>query len=151
MVFVIILLGINLLLHYFQNQILWVFFFEDCRLFLVTEKMKENLKRIKWNVRRELTFLYDLRLECLLFLLFAREGFGWDFWERKLINDGYFWYFHFCYVVSIFTQPDMEDQDSRRCIVIGFFLEPDSSLHFFFFFGKFFEPSSRHWVMQINW
>ena len=62
------------------------FFFEDCRLFLVVEKMKENLKRIKWNVRRELTFLYDLTLECLLFLLFAREGFGWDFWERKLIH-----------------------------------------------------------------
>ena len=86
MVFVIILLSINLLLRYFQNQILWVFFSENCRLFLVVEKMKENLKRIKWNVRRELTFLYDLRLECLLFLLFAREGFGWDFWERKLIH-----------------------------------------------------------------
>ena len=106
--------------------------------------MKENLKRIKWNVRRELTFLYDLRLECLLFLLFAKEGFGWDFWERKLINDGYFWYFHFCYVVSVFTRPDMEDQDSRRCIVIGFFLEPVSSLQIFFFL-EIFELGSQHW------
>ena len=148
MVSIIILLSINLLLHYFQNQILWVFF-EDCRLFLVAEKMKENLKRIKWNVRRELTFLYDLRLECLLFLLFAREGFGWDFWERKFINDGYF---HFCYVVSVCTQPDMEDQDSRRCIVIGFFWELDSSLHFFFFWEIFWtKQPALAGVMQINW
>ena len=86
MVFVIILLSINLLLHYFQNQILWVFFLKTVSSFLVAEKMKENLKRIKWNVRMELTFLYDLRLESLLFLLFAREGFGWDFWERKFIH-----------------------------------------------------------------
>ena len=87
MVFVIILLSINLLLHYFQNQILWVFFWRLSALFGCREnerKFEEN--QMKCEKGTNLFVWFKTRVFALSSL------FKGGFWLRFLRKKAHKWW-----------------------------------------------------------
>ena len=136
MVSIIILLSINLLLHYFQNQILWVFFWRLSVLFGCREnerKFEEN--QMECEKGTNLFVWFETRVFALSSL--CKGGFWLRFLRKKALKWLVFLVFSF-FLCDFGFYPTRHGRSRFKKVYCNrVFFEPVSSLEFFIFLEIF--------------